>query len=84
MLEISEAVNDILVNPPEGYTSNVSEWAKNEDCWGLVSKAAPLIIGSGFGDYLINFNKIIEEEKSGVEKQKLEDIIHLQTYVLEK
>ena len=84
LLEISEAVNDILVNPPEGYTSNVSEWAKNEDCWGLVSKAAPLIIGSGFGDYLINFNKIIEEEKSGVEKQKLEDSIHLQTYVLEK
>lgn len=83
LAEIAEVVNDILVNPPQGSTSNVSEWAKRADCWELV-KEAPLKLGGGFLEYLIDYVKITEREGDGCRTQAIQDSIHSQTYVVEK
>lgn len=83
LAEIAEAVNDILVNPPQGSTSNVSEWAKKSECWELV-KDAPLKLGGGVLEYLIDYVKATEREGDGCRNQTIQDSIHSQTYVVEK
>lgn len=83
LAEIAEAVNDVLINPPQGFTKNVSEWAKRADCWQLV-KELPLKLGAGFPECLIDYVKIIEREGDGCRDQVIQDNIHSQTYVVEK
>jgi len=83
LAEIAETVNELLTNPPEGVTSNVTEWAKKMDCWELV-KAVPLKLGGGFSEYFINFEKVAEREVDSGRNQSIQDSIHAQTYVLEK
>ncbi|MEO8617074.1 MAG: AIPR family protein [Luteolibacter sp.] len=83
LMEIAETVNEILVNPPDGATSNVTEWAKKSDCWELV-KASPLKLGGGFPEYLINHQVVSEREHEGGRTQTIQDSIHAQTYVVEK
>jgi hypothetical protein len=83
LAEIAAIVNDILVSPPKGSTSNVTEWAKKTDCWELV-KESPLKLGGGFPEYLIDHEKTTERENDGFRTQTIQDSIHAQTYVVEK
>ncbi len=80
---IAETVNDMLSNPPEGTTSNVSEWAKKELCWDNIRKTS-VSMNSDTKALLIDHEKSKEREKKGVRKQVILDSIHAQTYVVEK
>ncbi len=80
---IAEQVNDIILNPPEGITSNSSEWAKKLKCWETVRELRIEVSGS------IRHQLIDPEEKKEIEHdarrtQNIQNGIHDQTYVVEK
>ena len=81
--EIAEKVNNMLSNPPEGVTSNISEWAKKELCWDKI-KEAPFKLTPQVKALLIDHEQSRELEKEGTRTQIIQDSIHAQTYVVEK
>jgi hypothetical protein len=83
LLEIAESVNEILINPPFGKTSNISEWAKSNECWQLVA-ADPKVLGNEFLEYFIHTETVRERERDGTRNQIIEDSIHALTYVVER
>lgn len=80
---IAKSVNEILNCPPEGTTSNISEWSKQEFCWVQVKKVN-LGLTDGAKKLLIGGEQNWEQEKIGKSNQVIEDSIHTQTYVFEK
>lgn len=83
LLEIAEKVNEVLISPPSGATSNVTEWAKNEDCWKVV-EALKLQLDDAISEYLIGHEQNKELEKEAGMNDTIQDGIKVQTYVLEK
>jgi hypothetical protein len=83
LLEIAEMVNAVLTSPPSGATSNVTEWAKNEDCWKAVT-ALRLRLDESVSEYLIDHQKKKDLEKEAGMNDAIQDGIKVQTYVLEK
>lgn len=81
--EIAEAVNEMLSNPPEGVTSNISEWAKKELCWDKIRETT-IKLTPGVKGLLIDHEQSKEREKEGTRTQVIQDSIHAQTYVVEK
>lgn len=79
------AVTDNLVfkYPPEGVTSNVSEWAKNELCWDKVQEAS-ISLTPEVRALLIDYEQSKEREKEGSSTQVIQDSIHALSYVVEK
>lgn len=81
LAQIAEVVNDILANPPEGTTSNVSEWAKKEYCWDKV-KEIDVELDPNIKEQLIDYEKLCEHEKEGRRTQVIQNSIHAQNYVV--
>lgn len=81
--EIAEKVNALLTNPPEGSTSNISEWAKKTDCWEII-EASDIRLNEELVDIFIDSEEKKYREKSGVRTQVIQDEIHAMTYVVEK
>jgi len=81
--DIAETVNSMLSNPPEGTTSNISEWAKKELCWDRV-REAPIALSADVETLLIDHAQSKERENEGSRTQVIQDSIHAQTYVVEK
>ncbi len=81
--DIAETVNEMLNNPPEGTTSNVSEWAKKELCWDRIMKTS-IALDPEVKALLIDHEQSKEREKEGTRTQVIQDSIHAQTYVVEK
>lgn len=81
--KIAEKVNDLLTNPPEGATSNISEWAKKIDCWEVV-RSAKIELDRELTDIFIDPEEKKYREKSGVREQVIQGEIHAMTYVFEK
>ena len=81
--EIAMTVNEVLTNPPDGSTSNVSEWAKKEFCWDKM-KEIPISLQHETKLLLIDDGQRKEREKEGVRTQLIQDSIHAQSYVVEK
>jgi len=80
---VAEKVNEVLCSPPEGITSNVSEWAKKDACWDEVRKLK-IPLSESARNMLIGKEESREREKEGRRIQKIDNAIHAQTYVLEK
>lgn len=80
--EIAETVNEVLNNPPDGITSNVSEWAKKELCWDKVREAS-ISLTPEVRALLINHEQSKESDKEGTRTQLIQDSIHAQSYVVE-
>lgn len=83
LLEIAESVNDILLNPPENTTSNVSEWAKRESCWHAV-QASKMKLNDDIKEFLIDNEKKEEQDRDGKGTEKIQTGIHAQKYVVDK
>lgn len=81
--DIAETVNSMLSNPPEGTTSNISEWAKKELCWDKVREVS-IALSPDVETLLIDHEQSKEREKEGSRTQVIQDSIHAQTYVVEK
>ena len=83
LMEIAEAVNALLNNPPPNATSNVSEWAKDEACWNIV-RETDMNLHPTIQDYLIGYEKSKELEKDAGRNDVIQEGIKTQTYVLEQ
>ena len=81
--EIAEEVNERLNNPPQGITSNVSEWAKKELCWDKI-KEQSIALNPDLKAILINNEQNRERVKEGFRNQAIQDSIHGQNHVVEK
>lgn len=80
---IAAQVNEILHAPPEGVTSNVSEWAKKPGCWSAVRDADMKLTGWDRADFIDREEKQ-ERDKDGARIQNIQTGIHAQTYVVER
>lgn len=80
---VAETVNEMLNHPPNGITSNVSEWAKKELCWDKIQKE-PIALNPDVKIILLDHEQTKEIEKEGSRIQVIQDSIHAQTYVVEK
>jgi len=80
---VAEKVNAELCSPPEGGTSNISEWAKKPACWDIIEKLDIKIVHDA-RSLLIDLERSKEQEKDGTRTQVIQDSIHAQTYVFEK
>jgi len=80
---VGENVNEVLCSPPEGITSNVSEWAKKDACWDEVRKLK-IFLSDSARRVLIGKEESREREREGRRIQTIDDAIHAQTYVVDK
>ena len=80
---IAEAVNRLLLEPPPGTTSNVSEWAKQPACWSAVS-AERIELSGRLRPFLIDLRASVKVEKEAGKAQVIMDGIQAQTYVVQK
>lgn len=80
---LAEAVNGILLDPPQGTTSNVSEWAKRADCWEAVRTADMRFPAWDRADF-IGGEKKREQDKDAAYVQDIQNDIHAQAYVVER
>ncbi len=81
----SSFVNHDLVQPPQGI-SNISEWAKRENCWTRISgQLADLEaqIPQDFFDALVQVSEQKEEQKSARKTQKIDNGINDQKRVFD-
>ena len=80
---IAETVNRLLLEPPPGTTSNVSEWAKQPACWSTVSSER-MNLSVRVRPFLVEFRSDTVFEKDAGKKQSVMNGIQAQTYVVEK
>lgn len=81
--EIAEKVNDLLTNPPQGETANISEWAKRTNCWDTI-KDASIDLNPELSTIFIDIREKENRDKEGARTQAIQDGIHAITYVVEK
>jgi hypothetical protein len=65
LLRLAKSVTDLLMNPPDGASRNISEWAKKETCWNLISDEA-FALTAHVSPFLVDAS----EHKSRQEKAK--------------
>lgn len=80
---LAEVVNGILLDPPKGSTSNVSEWAKKTDCWEVVRMADVGAFDWNRLDF-IDSEEQQEQDRDAAYVQSIQNNIHAQTYVVER
>ena len=83
LLEIAENVNTLFHNRPQSATSNVSEWAKSEDCWNAV-QSINMPLHDDVKEYLIDAEQNTELQKDAGRTDTIQGSIHEQTYIVEK
>ena len=83
LLVIAEQVNESLMNPPTGMPTNITEWAKRDQCWKVIEELS-FDLPEPIKSFLISPEKSIEREKEGVRNQNIQSNINQQAYVLEK
>lgn len=80
---IAATVNRLLLEPPAGTTSNVSEWAKQPACWTAVS-GERIELSSRLRPFLSDLRASAAVEKQAEKNQVIQDGIQAQTYVVQK
>lgn len=83
LITIASTVNRLLLEPPPGTTSNVSEWAKQPACWNAVSSER-IGLSTRLRPFLVDIRADVVVERDAGKKQALQDGIHAQTYVVQK
>lgn len=79
LIYASEAVHDVLVEPPSGIR-NVTEWAKKQACWDRVKKL-DISWPNGFINELISLDEQKDRKREGRKDQKVLNGIEAQTAV---
>lgn len=80
---LAQSINEVLCNPPQGTTSNISEWAKKKSCWESV-KALDLTLTDSAQQLLIDRGQNKEQVQDGRRNQVIEELIKAEIYVFEK
>jgi hypothetical protein len=82
---ISKAVNEDIIQPPQGI-SNISEWCKKDACWTrLQSRVEDIekLLPAGLDDLLISLEAHVSEVRTAKQTQKVDNGIEAQRRVLE-
>lgn len=82
---VSRAVNEDIIQPPQGI-SNISEWCKKDACWTrLQSRIEDIekLLPSEFDDQLLSLEDQASEVKTAKQTQKVDNGIEAQRRVLE-
>lgn len=82
LLVISELVNKHIQDTPEGIT-NVTEWCKKEICWKKLQET-PLSLNQEVESNLIDGEEEKSQKSDAEKKQKIDNGIFTQKYVLAK
>lgn len=80
---ISAAVNEDIIQPPQGI-SNISEWAKKDGCWARLSAKCDEIaehLPDTFWDTLVTLDDTKHEAKTAKQTQKIDNGIDAQRQV---
>jgi hypothetical protein len=77
----AEAVRDVLVSPPSWSTTNVTEWAKKEQCWERVCGLGIRWPGS-LDSVLVGYEELRQREADGLKEQKMLNGIEAQAVVV--
>jgi len=80
---IAEQVNEVILYPEEGITSNSSEWAKKLKCWESVM-GLHVGMSEEVYDFCITPDEKNQNERNAKKTQKMYNGIHDQTYVVNK
>ena len=81
LVMVSEAVHEVLITPPAGMSSNVTEWAKQQACWSRV-QALTVEWPKAFRTEWLNAAEQKEGEKEAVRSQQMLNGIEAQTAVV--
>lgn len=82
---ISAAVNEDIIQPPQGI-SNISEWAKKDGCWARLSGKCDEIaerLSDSFWDSLATSDDTKHEAKTAKQTQRIDNGIDAQRQVIE-
>lgn len=82
---VSHAVNEDIIQPPQGI-SNISEWCKKDACWTrLQSRIGDIekLLLSEFDEQLLSLEDQASEVKTAKQTQKVDNGIEAQRRVLE-
>lgn len=83
LVELAEYCHGHLVNPPEGSPSNVTEYAKTERCWKLLS-ASDYRLPMAVSPYLRTKSKDLELERVSKQKAGFDATVELQFTLIAK
>jgi hypothetical protein len=81
LIRAGTTVHDVLVAPPAGMSSNVTEWAKQQACWNRV-QALTISWPRAFIKGLLNAAEQKEGERDAVRGQQMLNGIEAQTAVV--
>ena len=80
LVTLSEAVNDVIQETPEGIT-NVTEWCKKELCWTNVKKI-DITLPENIEVKLVSGDERKQKVSDARKVQKIDDGINAQSYVI--
>lgn len=83
LLEIAEDINDRLEDRPQGVTSNLGEWAKQEACWENVKKM-PATLNPRISKYLIDRESKKKKDEAAAKGQGFQDHVDARLSVMER
>ncbi|MFH7524977.1 AIPR family protein [Aeromonas sp. A5] len=81
---VSKAVNDDIINPPQGI-SNISEWCKKDACWTRIQNRAEAVanqISSEFYERLLSLDEQSANMRYAKQTQRIDNGIEAQKKVL--
>jgi hypothetical protein len=77
----AQAVRNVLVTPPSWSTTNVTEWAKKEQCWEHVCKLG-IRRPDSLASVLVGYEELEQRAADGVKEQKMLNGIEAQAAVV--
>lgn len=80
---ITSCVQEIILTPKEGFTRNIGEWTKKEECWNMVKGLEIKLIDS-IESYLIDEDDFKQQKQDGKKIQIIDDGINMVTCVVTK
>jgi hypothetical protein len=83
LVELAEYCHGHLVHPPEGSPSNVTEYAKTERCWEILS-ASDYRLPAAVSPYLRSKSKDLELERASKRNAGIDASAELQFRLIEK
>ncbi len=83
LLQIAAEVDATLRNPPDGVTTNVSEWAKKDLCWTRI-RELEMAVPEEILRFLLDAEHAREEHREGKRTQVIQSSIQIQSEIVER
>ena len=81
LVKLAEIARDHIVNPPPGSPSNITEYAKTEQCWILFSKIK-YDLSEKLSPYLLTKSDSQKLDKQSQDRKKFADFVEEQEFLI--